>query len=105
MDGRVEPPGADIRVPPFRTDCDGILRWITSVKPAGQKILGQTVRARCIDISNAGRNGGIEHFMAPSLEVGDAAARSQVALPSEIDVGRSPERGQTQTETAHREAG
>jgi hypothetical protein len=103
LDVGVQPPSAHVGVSPLRSDDD--LRTIPGVEPSTEERLRIAVGSRDVHVPDARGERRIEDLPTPSLHRGSGALAPEVAIPPEIQVDGSPERGQAEPDPRGHEPG
>src|SRR5204863_1695658 len=104
VDRCVETPRPDIAIAPLRANREPLVLLMRLLQPASEKRFGHSVRTCGIDVTNADCVGSVEHLMTVTLELRDTAIPTEVISSSEVDIGRSPERGESKAEPADHQA-
>ena len=93
---RVDPPAGRVGVTPFRAHRHLVGAKAAAREPGGQERLGPSVRARCVEVPDAGAVRAVEHLVRVSLHLADAGVAAEIVGVPDVDVAGPPERGQPQ---------
>ena len=74
------------------------------IEPPRQELLGPPIGAGGVEVGDAGRLGGIEHFMGVGFQGRRIGSLCQIVTMSQVDVTGPPQGRQTQTDHRDSEA-
>src|SRR5205823_13558183 len=91
----VAPLGADRHSPRLET---------TALEPGGEELLRFAIRAGGVEVADATVVRSVEDRVRLALQRGAVLLRAEVVTVTEVDVARTAERGETETQPADRQA-